>query len=236
VTRRPLIAISAVRETMLTGFGELDCTRLTAAYTDVIYSAGGRPVILPVVDPAPPGLLDGMDGLILSGGGDIDPQHYGQPTDPAVTGIRRDRDAFEIALYNEAVDKGLPILAICRGAQLVNIVCGGTLTQHVDGHWQTEPPQVASHAVDVLADSALSDAVGRSATLPVNSFHHQGLDRIGAGLRVTAVSGGGVEAVESADRSVVAVQWHPELMAAAGDPQHYALFERFVQNAAGRLR
>ncbi len=142
---RPLIAVSAPIEVMPTAFGEQDCTKLTTAYTDAVYAAGGQPVIMPVVADPPGDLLERFDALILTGGGDLDPRLYGEVPDLSVYGVRPERDAFEIALYLEAFERGLPILAICRGMQLVNVLRGGTLVQHIEDeidHWQTIPAHV----------------------------------------------------------------------------------------------
>lgn len=227
---RPLIAVSAAREIMPTAFGDIDCTKLAALYTDAVYDAGGQPVILPVVDNPPPGLLDRMDGLLLSGGGDIDPLLYGETPDPSVYGVRRDRDSFEAALIRQASALRLPILAICRGMQLINIVRGGSLLQQVSGHWQENPASRPFHRIDVTPGSALAEAAGADTVVEVNSYHHQALDTLGEGLRVTAVCGEVIEAVEDPDADVIAVQWHPEHMTA--NPQQRALFDHFVKRAA----
>ncbi len=224
---RPLIAVSSGLEPLPTAFGEQDCTKLTAAYTDAVYRAGGQPVIFPVTDDPPTDLLVGMDGLFLTGGGDLDPVMYGEEPDPTVYGIRRDRDVFETALYREAMALGLPILAVCRGMQLINVLRGGTLLQDIPGHWQENPATIPSHPISVTAGSALAEAVGSADVAEVNSYHHQGLKEIGEGLYVTAVCGDVVEAVEAVDADVVCVAWHPEHLAAV-DHRQSALFEFFV--------
>lgn len=227
---RPLIAVSAPREVMPTAFGEIDCTKLTAAYTDAVYAAGGQPVILPVVDDPPAGLLERMDGLVLTGGGDIDPVLYGETPHPKVYGIRRDRDTFEAALYTQAVDLGLPILAICRGMQLINVLRGGSLIQEVPGHWQERPKDQPDHRVGVAAGSRLSEACAGGDTVEVNSYHHQAIGVLGSGLTVTGRCGDVIEAVEDSNANVVAVQWHPEHMPVGS--AHRALFDQFVKRAA----
>jgi putative glutamine amidotransferase len=227
---RPLIAVSTAREIMPTAFGDIDCTKLTAAYTDAVYDAGGQPVIMPVVDNPPPGLLDRMDGLVLSGGGDIDPVLYGEARDPSVYGIRRDRDSFEAALYRQASALGLPILAICRGMQLINVLRGGSLLQQVAGHWQENPASRPLHRIDVTPGTALAEAAADAAVIEVNSYHHQAIGALAQGLLVTAMCGEVIEAVEDPDADVVAVQWHPEHMTAT--PHQRALFEHFVKRAA----
>lgn len=229
---RPLIAVSAPIENLPTAFGDQDCTKLTTAYTDAVYAAGGQPVIMPVVVDPPEGLLDQFDGLVLTGGGDLDPTLYGEEPDPTVYGVRPERDAFEIALYEAAVDRGLPVLAICRGMQLINVLRGGTLIQQLEAdidHWQTGPAAEPHHKIDVVADARLAAIFSQSA-VGVNSYHHQGLRELGTGLRVTATCGAVIEAVEADDVRLVAVQWHPEQMAAT-DAQQRALFEALVAEA-----
>jgi putative glutamine amidotransferase len=232
---RPLIAISAGMEELPTAFGVRDCTKLNAEYTGAVYAAGGQPVILPVVEEPPTSLLARMDGLLLTGGGDLDPALYGQPPDPSVYGVHRDRDTFETALYREAVALSLPVLALCRGMQLINVLRGGTLVQQIPGHWQENPATGASHEIDVTAGTALAETFGAAPVAWVNSYHHQGLGELGEGLRVTAVCGDVIEALEALDADVVAVQWHPEHMAAT-DQQQRALFEAFVKRAAAAVR
>jgi putative glutamine amidotransferase len=230
---RPLIAVSAPLEDLPTAFGNQDCTKLTAAYTHAVYAAGGQPVIMPVVIDPPADLLERFDGLILTGGGDLDPTLYGEEPDPTIYGVRPDRDAFEIALYEEAIARDLPVLAICRGMQLVNVLRGGSLIQEIEAdidHWQAAPSFEASHKIDLLAEARLADIFSRS-TVAVNSYHHQGLKVIGEGLRVTATCGAIVEAVEADDARLVAVQWHPEQMAATDD-QQAVLFQAFVAEAS----
>jgi putative glutamine amidotransferase len=198
-----------------------------------VYAGGGRPVILPVVVHPPADLLAGMDGLILAGGGDIDPALYGAVAEPTVYGVRPDRDAFEAALYREAVARRIPILAICRGMQLVNVLRGGTLVQHITSdprHWQEAPPGTPNHEVTVRPGSALAALAGPAGTLQVNSYHHQAVRDLGAGLRVTATCRDVIEAVEADDADVIAVQWHPEQMART-DRLQRSLFDSFVQRA-----
>ncbi|RJQ87865.1 gamma-glutamyl-gamma-aminobutyrate hydrolase family protein [Amycolatopsis panacis] len=233
---RPLIAVSAPREEVPTAFGTIDCTKLTAHYTDAVYAAGGQPVVFPVTAPPPPDLVARMDGLMLTGGGDLNPALYGEAPEESVYGVRDDRDAFEVALYQEALALGLPILAICRGLQLVNVLRGGSLLQEIEGeqnHWQENPSTEPSHDIAVAAGSALAEVFGRTAR--VNSYHHQSVKQLGNGLRVAATCGDVIEAVEATDADLVGVQWHPEHMAAT-DPRQLALFESFVKRAAANPR
>jgi putative glutamine amidotransferase len=230
---RPTIALSAGIDLMTGPIGEVQYTKLATAYTDVIYGLGARPVLLPVVRNPPADLLAGFDGLILTGGGDLDPALYGALPDPRLRGVRPERDAFEIALYRDAVALGLPILAICRGMQLVNILRGGTLRQHIAGdprHWQQRPPGEPNHEVVVTPGSALAEAVSNATVVQVNSFHHQCIRDLGANLRVTGTCDGMIEAVEATDADIVGVQWHPEQMA-DGDRIQRSLFGSFVDRA-----
>lgn len=229
---RPLIAVSTPIEELTTPFGARDCTKLAVAYTDAVYRAGGQPAILPVTETPPTDLLAGLDGLMLTGGGDLDPTLYGEEPDPSVYGVRRDRDAFEIALYREAMERNMPVLAICRGMQLVNVIRGGSLIQQIDDevdHWQTAPSHEATHKIDVADNTRLAGVFSQT-TVGVNSYHHQGLKELGEGLRVVATCGAVIEAVEAVDAHVLAVQWHPEQMTT--DPQQLALFSSFIDAAS----
>ena len=201
---------------------------LGMTYLRTLDAAGAIPVVLPPVgtDHLQP-LLDRLDGICLSGGPDLDPAAYGAPdrhlelgpTEPSL-------DAFELSLARQALDRQLPILAICRGAQALNVACGGTLHQHIPGHRQTDPATQATHDVQIAARSRLH-RMFRTRTLPVNSFHHQAVDQIGAGLRVVGrAEDGTIEAIEGTG-FVVGVQWHAETMHA-----HLPLFEALVRAAA----
>lgn len=232
---RPLIAVTAAIEELDSAFGPKDATKLNTVYTDALYAAGAQPVVMPVTDEVPADLLERFDGLVLTGGGDLDPAMYGEEPDETVYGVRPDRDAFETALYDEAIERGLPVLAICRGMQLVNVLRGGNLIQELtdeQNHWQTAPSHEPSHMVHAVEGSRVAEMLGAS-DVPVNSYHHQGLREIGRNLVVTAKCGDVVEAVEATDADVVAIQWHPEHMAPHDDRQR-ALFRSFVLRAADR--
>jgi putative glutamine amidotransferase len=199
---------------------------LGMTYLRTLDAAGAMPVVLAPVGDADE-YLDRLDGICLSGGPDLDPDAYGArerhlelgPTEPRL-------DAFELALLTGALERGLPVLAICRGAQALNVACGGTLHQHVPGHRQKALATEPSHAVQITAGSRLARIVG-AGELRVNSFHHQAVDRVGTGLRVVArAEDGTVEAVEGAG-FVVGVQWHAETLA-----RHMCLFEALVDAAS----
>jgi putative glutamine amidotransferase len=199
------------------------------AYTEALRLAGLEPV--PLLAPGPDS-LDGLDGLLVSGGTDLDPRLYGQDPVPEAEAPDPPRDAMEARLLKEALDADLPVLAICRGMQIFNVVHGGTLEQHLP----TVQRHVArgifdAHAVDVAAGSRLADISG-SAYYSVNSRHHQGVLRLGEGLIVTAHApeDGVIEALERPDRRfAVAVQWHPEDRV-AGSEEDRRLFEAFAQS------
>jgi putative glutamine amidotransferase len=189
-------------------------------YVRSVEQAGAVPVVLPPVRPEDvPALLDRLDGVLLSGGVDVDPALYGQDRHPKLGRVNRRRDDFELALTREALRRNQPILAICRGHQVLNVATGGTLIQDiaslVEGamdHDGRGPRCRRSHRVEVTASSRLREILGEDA-LSVNSLHHQAVDRVGEGL-VTAArcpEDGVVEGLEMPGRRfVVAVQWHPE--------------------------
>jgi len=198
-------------------------------YLDAVRRAGGEPAIV-----APTAETDRLaatlarfDGLLLLGGGDVDPHRYGAAeVREEVRGVDARQDAFEAAALQAALDLDLPVLAICRGAQLMNVVCGGTLHQHIEGH------RLLDHAVTVEPGSRLA-ALGLERPIG-HSVHHQSIDRVGAGLVVTARAGDGtIEGVELPNRWVVGVQWHPEDTAAA-DPEQQRIFDAFVAECVRR--
>jgi putative glutamine amidotransferase len=189
-------------------------------YVRSVEQAGAVPLVLPPVEPGDVStLLDRLDGVLLSGGVDVDPVLYGQPPHPKLGRVNRRRDEFELALAREALHRDLPILAICRGHQVLNVATGGTLVQDIPSlverameHDASGPRWRRAHAVEVTSPSRLRDILGQE-TVSVNSFHHQAVDRIGEGLVVTArcLEDGIVEGLEMPSRRfVVAVQWHPE--------------------------
>jgi putative glutamine amidotransferase len=189
-----------------------------------------------VAEPGPGDeLLEGFDGLLLAGGGDIDPNRYGADPHPDQYGVDPDRDATELDLLLAAREAGLPILAICRGIQLVNVATGGTLHQHLPDdtgrmtHGDPMGGLSASHGVTVTEGSALAEAVGATRIERCTSHHHQGVERVGGGLRAVGWSDDGlVEALEPAGEGpwMVAVQWHPEVTA-EHDPVQQAIFDAF---------
>jgi len=199
------------------------------------------PFVLPPIDPtAAPDAIDGVDALLLTGGEDIDPKYFDQPPHEKSGEPHAARDACELALARAARDRRTPTFAICRGAQLVNVALGGTLLQDIGSqrttdinHDQSARRTERVHAVSVDEGSLLSRIVG-AADITVNSSHHQSVDDIAPGLRVTAsASDGIVEAIESVDPAwwMLAVQWHPEELVGTPEDWDRRLFEAFARAA-----
>jgi putative glutamine amidotransferase len=197
-----------------------------------VQRAGGVPLMLPPI-PALidrlPDVLSRFDAVVLHGGGDVDPRRYGQqPTADELYGIVAEHDEVELAVVHAALAIDLPILAICRGMQIVNVALGGSLVQHIgtEDHW------FATHPVDVAPGSRLSKALGTERPAACHSVHHQSIGRLGDGLTLVGQADDGMpEAMEVDDaRWAVCVQWHPEDTAAT-DPQQQALFDELVRQA-----
>src|SRR5215213_11925666 len=170
---------------------------LGMTYLQALERAGAVPVVLPPCVSDLQTLIDRLDGVCLSGGPDLDPEAYGAPDRHVELGpTEPSLDAFELALARAALERGMPLLGICRGAQALNVACGGSLHQHLAGHRQSEPGPTTTHEVEVLAGTRLAGLIGPG-SYAVNSFHHQAVDEIGQGLRVAALAADGmVEAVE----------------------------------------
>jgi putative glutamine amidotransferase len=202
-----------------------------APYASAVREAGLEPVL---VSPRGSIGLASFDGLLLTGGTDIDPEKYGQARDRAAQAPDGDRDDLELRLARWALYSDVPVLAICRGLQLINVACGGTLIQHVDGHRRQR--EYNAHPVDVAAGTVLAGIVGAGAYW-VNSRHHQAVDRVGEGLVVSARSEDGlVEGLEFPGRRfAVAVQWHPEDRTGAGSNDG-KLFQALADAVAERRR
>jgi putative glutamine amidotransferase len=236
---RPLIAIAgrALPPGRVAGWRD-SAVGAPAAYVHAVRRAGGQeavllPTELSVVEAASG--LARFDGLLLMGGGDVDPALYGEDRQPEVAGVSAVRDAFEVALVETAVEKGIPTLAICRGMQVLNVALGGSLRQHLDDggpvrHQERESGYVA-HRVRVDRPSKLAAAMDAEVVKPASS-HHQALARLGEGLRPVAWADDElVEAVESEEGWVLGVQWHPE-RTADHDPTQQGLFDELVVQAA----
>ena len=190
-------------------------------YVRALARSGAIPVVLPpLAAELVPALLRPLAGICLSGGPDIDPAAYGAERHAELGPTEPDLDAFELAVAQTADAAGLPILGICRGCQALNVARGGTLRQHLPDHRQTQPGWTVTHDVAVEPGSLLASAVGAEA-LRVNSFHHQAVERLGAGLRSVAwAPDGTVEGIEADDgRFVLGVQWHAETLDEVERPQ-----------------
>lgn len=226
--RAPRIAVAGMWSTQIHGL-RFDGTAVATAVLRSVVRAGGEPLTLFAEGPTVASeRLRGMDGLLLPGGFDLDPARYGQA--PLPTTVRADfaaQDQFEADLLAAAIERGIPVLAICRGLQLLNVECGGTMIQDL------APDSVhrnSVHPVEVAPDSALATALGVT-ELSVSSYHHQAVDTIGAGLRVVCRAPDGVvEALEHEHAELIAVQWHPEDTAATDSTQQ-ALFDWLVARA-----
>ena len=236
---RPLIGLTGRRwpasrlgDFVPPAMSELSFDLHFADYGRSVALAGGLPVEL-TRDANVEDIVSRLDGLVMSGGADVEPHHYGHDPHEQLGAVEPDRDEWEFALYAAARERGLPILAICRGFQLVNVAHGGTLRQHVELHEGAGHPQwevdgrKATHAVSCRQSSLTADVVGGS--LDVNSLHHQTLSTLGEGLVVGATASDGVvESFYTTDASVLAVQWHPELLPAP-DPTFVWLVKTAIE-------
>ncbi|MGD1995808.1 MAG: gamma-glutamyl-gamma-aminobutyrate hydrolase family protein [Anaerolineae bacterium] len=244
MSRPPLIGITARSESP-SGSPEKPLYAVAQTYVQAVRRVGGLSLILsPVVDEEEAGLLlSRLDGLILSGGGDVAPARYGEEEDPAVQGVDPQRDRSELALTRRALGTGLPVLAICRGVQVLNVVLGGTLYQDISTQLphslphlpaDGEPRGAAAHPVRLAADSRLRAILGTE-EVRVNSSHHQAAKDVGEGLVVTARAPDGViEGLEYPPHPFcIGVQWHPE-SASGCQTEMSELFAAFVEAARGR--
>jgi putative glutamine amidotransferase len=219
-----------------------DSVALPASYLRALHRAGGQEGILAPQRMEPgevAGLLERFDGLLLIGGGDIDPKHYGEDPLPECYGIDTEADMFEMQLVRAAIHRGTPVLAICRGFQVLNVAMGGSLDQHITGREGLVGHGIPGvrpdlHEVRLEAGTWAAKAMGEE-TVTVSSSHHQAVANIGEGLVVSGRAPDGiVEAMEHPDGSwVVAVQWHPERLAEE-DPAHQGLFDALVEQASSR--
>jgi putative glutamine amidotransferase len=218
---RPLIGVCAAIEPASFGvWKDEPATLLPLSYSRAIHGAGGMMAMLPPdrrAEEDPGELLDRLDALVLGGGADIDPESQGVEAHPETVGSNPDRDRFEIALARGALERGIPLLGICRGMEVLNVACGGTLDQHIPDRLGHEihrpiPGSWAEHDVRLEPGSLAARAAGTE-QLTVKSHHHQGVDRVADDLRPTAWASDdeSVEAIESSDGAfALGVLWHPE--------------------------
>ncbi len=240
---KPVIGLTTYKQRAQTGVWDVTAAFLPAVYFEAVQRAGGIPVLLPpqpVDDEVVARVLDGVDAIIITGGADVDPARYGQSPGEYTDRPQLERDAWEDALLTAAIDRELPFLGICRGMQVLNVNRGGSLHQHVpdvigNDRFRIGGGEFATNLVETEPGSELDALVG--AKLPVKSYHHQALDAVGEGLRVTARTDDGiVQAVELAGVPFgLAVQWHPE-EDAAEDARLFAGLVDAARTYAGASR
>lgn len=238
---KPVIGVTSQPGSIENASGLLDSHLIGHTYTDSVLRAGGIPVsLIPVPNHEIDALLDRIDGLILSGGGDIEPHRYGQEPGEQVRRTNFDRDEFELALVHAAHERKMPVLAICRGMQVVNVAFGGTLIQDIPSAIGSKDHSVIGHAVydghqpvTVAADSKVAKATGETEML-VNSIHHQAIEKLADGFRPVAWADDGViEGIEHEDEDweLLGVQWHPEFLGDNFDVPSQRLFNEVVEQA-----
>ena len=242
----PIIGITATLKEDEDAVAERPLGRFVRAdldYVEGVAGAGGAPVVLPPAgdERVAESVIQSLDGLLLSGGSDLDPGYYGEEPVPELGVTLPERDAFEMALVRIALRRGMPVFGICRGMQVLNVALGGTLYQDLPSQWerdllkhrQATPKWQPTHEVRIEDGSYIASVMGRK-MVKVNSYHHQGIRALAEGLVVTGRSTDAViEAVEAADLSewwLLGVQWHAEAMRGAG-PQQESLFEAHVSAA-----
>lgn len=235
---KPVIGLTPTPSTDKLGHGSFRRYVLANTYTEGVEESGGIPFILPPQSSSPEEILDRIDGLLFSGGGDIDPSEY-RLANTHSAGIDAQRDSFEIALFKAAIQRDMPILCICRGIQVANVALGGTLIQDIAAEFSDEiehrqhengfAPPDKSHRVDIEPGSRLHDVYGATG-IESNSFHHQALKDVAPGLVVIGHAPDGV--IEAVDRPAsswfLGLQWHPEMMFRA-HPEHLKPFQALVE-------
>jgi putative glutamine amidotransferase len=232
---RPVIGICAAIETAQWAAWEVVVNLSPRTYSLAVQRAGGIALILPaddVVAESPDELLDLVDALILAGGSDIDPGSYGARPEPETRGTWPERDRFELALGTRALERDMPLLGICRGMEMINVIQGGTLKQHLGLELHRHTPGVFTDHRVQLAPGSLAERVVGGEQTEVKSAHHQGLDEIGEGVVVSGHADDGVvEAIELPDRSfAVGVLWHPE------EDEQSRVVGALVEEARSRMR
>jgi len=238
--RKPVSACTVAVTASIRPEGDTRRVRLTAAYVTALERAGLIPLIVPPLSSADAAasVLDSVAGLVLTGGEDVDPARYGEKRHEKVVSVNAARDATEAALVEEARARGTPVLAICRGIQILNVALGGSLVQDIPTQCETtidhddEGARTSrSHEVSIEPGSLIARAVGTE-HCTVNSFHHQSVKRVADGMRVTARSPDGIiEGIESTDEDwwAMGVQWHPEEMTESAEPWDRGLFKAFAK-------
>ncbi len=243
-TMNPIIGITTRQPVIPTSGGDLRAHVLNKVYSEAVIRSGGTPILLPPVDPAQaPRIIDLIDGLVLSGGGDIEPRLYGGKYHDDMYAIDESRDLWEFALVREARARKLPVLAICRGLQVTNVALGGTLIEDIPtelgstDHSIMGPDVVDCHqTVTIEGDTLVAEAIG-STEACVNSIHHQAVRTVAPGLRAAGWTPDGVvEVLDPDDKSwpLLAVQWHPEFLVVNDDPASLALFSALIATATAK--
>jgi putative glutamine amidotransferase len=227
---KPVVGITTYLTRATFGSWEEETALVPADYLRAIERAGGLALLVPPREDAIEETLDALDGVLFSGGEDLDPKLYGQKPHPETKGVQGGRDRAELALLQAALARDMPVLAVCRGSQVLNVALGGDLVQHLpevvgDEKHKDTPGEYADHDVTVEPDTRLGSLIGDRA--PVKSHHHQGFGRLGEGLRESArAEDGTLEALEDPSRRfALGVLWHPE----AGEDMR--LFEALVEEA-----
>src|ERR687897_137030 len=228
---RPMIGITAYTgRSGRWGAWDVPAAVIPLAYVRQVEAAGGRALLVPPSEEGIDETLDALDGILFSGGSDIDPSEYGHEAHPETNGVRPERDRCELALLRAALERDMPVLAVCRGSQVLNVALGGDLVQHLpevvgDEKHKHTPGVFADHDVEIAADSRLETLLGERA--PVKSHHHQGYGRLGEGLVESArAEDGTIEAFEDPSyRFALGVLWHPE------EGEDFRLFEQLVDEA-----
>jgi putative glutamine amidotransferase len=237
---RPVVGISAHPRMVETALGLTLLHTVSRYYVEGVERAGGIPVLLPVIGiDAVDEVISAVHGVLLTGGGDVQPSRYGATPVAETTGVDPARDDFDICLLERAMEIDLPVLATCRGMQVVNVALGGSLIQHVPAvtgqqHDHFERWREGVHRVKIEPDSHLAEALGATEVL-VNSIHHQAVDEAAPGTRAVAwADDDTIEAIEvPGSPHVVAVQWHPELL--EDWPEQQGLFRQLVDHARARV-
>jgi putative glutamine amidotransferase len=226
----PLIGITSYAEEIRWGVWKEEAALVPLSYVRAVEHAGGRALVVPPSENGLEETLAALDGLILSGGGDLDPALYGDEAHPETDAPRPGRDRAELRLLEAALERDMPVLAVCRGSQLLNVARGGDLVQHLPEqlgheHHRHEPGQFSDHGVRLDPRSRVGSLLGEHA--PVKSHHHQGYGRLGQGLHEAAwADDGTVEALEDPERRfAVGVLWHPE------EGEDFELFRALVDEA-----
>lgn len=229
----PVIGLTTYRQRARSGVWDVEASFLPAVYLEGVTRAGGIAMLLPpqpVDEAVADQVIARLDGLVLTGGRDVDPGAYGHDPHPNTDEPGRERDAWEFAVLGAALRRRVPVLGICRGPQVINIALGGTLHQHLPdvlghtGH-RVADATFAAHTAEIASGTLLNRLLGES--VETRCYHHQGIDRLGEGLIASAHCDGVIEAIESTgDEFVVGVQWHPE-----ENPDDLRLFTALVDAA-----